>query len=105
MTCEVYIISNKDDLGQVVDAQATWDSLNKGVSAASVSTTGHWTQPPPKVCNVSYWPEAEETRVEGCLRLVRALAVEMHENWLEAMRYLNMDHLREHKKPMLRQAA
>jgi hypothetical protein len=36
---------------------------------------------------------------------VRALAVEMHENWLEAMRYLNMDHLAEHKKQMLRQAA
>jgi putative transposase len=35
---------------------------------------------------------------ESCLRLVRALAVEMHGNWLEAMRYLNMDHLREHKK-------
>ncbi|MGH6841764.1 MAG: transposase, partial [Methylocella sp.] len=42
---------------------------------------------------------------ESCLRLVRALAVETHENWLEAMRYLNMDHLREHKKLMLRQAA
>jgi putative transposase len=41
----------------------------------------------------------------SCLRLVRALAVEMHENWLEAMRYLSMDHLREHKKQMLRQAA
>ena len=24
---------------------------------------------------------------------MRALAVEMHENWLEAMRYLDMDHL------------
>jgi hypothetical protein len=35
---------------------------------------------------------------ESCLRLVRALAVEMHENWLEATRYLNMDHLKEHKK-------
>ena len=35
---------------------------------------------------------------ESCLRLVRALAVEMHENWLEAMRYLNMDHLAEYKK-------
>ncbi|MER9580374.1 IS256 family transposase, partial [Mesorhizobium sp. M0400] len=34
----------------------------------------------------------------SCLRLVRALAVEIHENWLEATRYLNMDHLREHKK-------
>src|SRR6185312_12419783 len=41
----------------------------------------------------------------SCLRLVRALAVEMHENWLEATRYLNMEHLREHKKEMLRQAA
>lgn len=38
----------------------------------------------------------------SCLRLVRALDVEMHENWLEAMRYLNMDHLAEHKKQMLR---
>ena len=35
---------------------------------------------------------------ESCLRLVRALAVETHENWLEATRYLNMDHLKEHKK-------
>ena len=31
---------------------------------------------------------------ESCLRLVRARAVEMHENWLEATRYLNMDHLK-----------
>ena len=42
---------------------------------------------------------------ESCLRLVRALAVEVHENWLEAIRYLNMEHLKEHKKQMLRQAA
>jgi putative transposase len=41
----------------------------------------------------------------SCLRLVRALAVEMHENWLEATRYLNMEHLREHKKEALRMAA
>ena len=34
----------------------------------------------------------------SCLRLVRALAVETHENWLEAIRYLNMDHLKEHNK-------
>jgi putative transposase len=34
-----------------------------------------------------------------------ALAVEMHENWLEAHRYLNMDDLREHKKEILRMAA
>jgi len=42
---------------------------------------------------------------ESCLRLIRALAVETHENWLEAIRYLNMEHLREHKKDVLRQAA
>ena len=42
---------------------------------------------------------------DACLRLVRALAVETHENWLEAHRYLNMNDLREHKKTNLRQAA
>jgi len=42
---------------------------------------------------------------EACLRLVRALAVETHENWLDAHRYLNMNDLREHKKTHLRQAA
>ena len=41
----------------------------------------------------------------ACLRLVRALAVETHENWLEAHRYLNMNDLKEHKKTYLRQAA
>lgn len=38
---------------------------------------------------------------ESCLRLVRALATEMHENWIEATRYLNMDLLKEHRKEML----
>jgi putative transposase len=42
---------------------------------------------------------------ESCLRLVRALAVEMHEAWLEATRYLNMEHLKEHKKEALRALA
>jgi putative transposase len=42
---------------------------------------------------------------ESCLRLVRALAVETHENWLEQHRYLNMEDLREHKKEQLRLAA
>jgi transposase-like protein len=42
---------------------------------------------------------------ESCLRLVRALAVEAHENWLEANPYLNMDDLKEHKKLQLREAA
>lgn len=39
---------------------------------------------------------------ESCLRLVRALAVEIHENWVEATRYLNMADLEEHKKEMIR---
>jgi len=43
--------------------------------------------------------------MESCLRLVRALAVETHENWLEGTRYLNMQHLVEYKKEALRQAA
>src|SRR5215208_2077028 len=41
----------------------------------------------------------------SCCRLVRALAVETHENWLEAHRYLNMEDLKEHKKNQLREAA
>jgi putative transposase len=41
----------------------------------------------------------------SCLRLVRALAVEMHENWIEAIRYLNMGDLKEHKKEQMRRAA
>jgi putative transposase len=39
----------------------------------------------------------------GCLRLVRALAVEMHENWIEAIRYLNMEPLQEQNKDLRRQ--
>jgi putative transposase len=35
----------------------------------------------------------------SCLRLVRTLAVEMHENWLGATR--NLKHLKEHKKDAL----
>ena len=42
---------------------------------------------------------------DSCLRLIRALAAETHENWLEANRYLNMNHLKEMKKADLRQAA
>jgi putative transposase len=34
----------------------------------------------------------------SCLRLIRALAAETHEDWLEANRYLNMELLKEHKK-------
>jgi transposase-like protein len=37
-------------------------------------------------------------------QLVRALAVETYENWLEAHRYLNMEDLKEHKKGTLREA-
>lgn len=42
---------------------------------------------------------------QSCLRLVRVLAVETNENWMEANRYINMDDLREHTKLALRQAA
>ncbi len=42
---------------------------------------------------------------ESCLRLVRALCVEIHEAWLEDNRYLNMDLLTEQKKERLRQVA
>ena len=41
----------------------------------------------------------------SCRRLVRASAVETHENGLEAHRYLNMDDLKVHQKAQLRQAA
>jgi transposase-like protein len=42
---------------------------------------------------------------DACRRLVRALAVETHEHWLEAHRYLNMNDLKELKKTQFRQAA
>jgi putative transposase len=38
----------------------------------------------------------------ACLRLVRALAVETHEDWVEPTRYLNMNLLKEHKKELMR---
>jgi putative transposase len=38
----------------------------------------------------------------ACLRLVRALAVEVDENWIEAMQYLNMEPLAEQKREALR---
>jgi len=41
----------------------------------------------------------------SCLRLMRALTVEIHEDWIEQHRYLNMELLREHKKLMLMKAA
>ncbi len=39
---------------------------------------------------------------DSCLRLVRALAAEIHEDWIEGTRYLNMDLLSEHKKEQLK---
>ena len=42
---------------------------------------------------------------DRCLRLVRALAIETHEDWLEQHRYVNMDDLLEHKNEALRRAA
>jgi len=40
--------------------------------------------------------------VAACLRLVRALAVELDETWIEAMQYLNMEPLIEQQKEALR---
>ena len=42
---------------------------------------------------------------ESCLRLIRALGAEMHENWIEAPRYLDMNLLKEHKKHELMKLA
>lgn len=42
---------------------------------------------------------------QSCLRLVRALAVETHENWIEAHRYLDMNLLKEHRKQARLQSA
>lgn len=39
---------------------------------------------------------------ESCLRLIRALAADTHEGWLEEHRYLNMQFLSEQKKEELR---
>jgi transposase-like protein len=41
----------------------------------------------------------------SCLRLVRALAIETHEEWLESARYLDMESLREQRKVKLAMAA
>ena len=41
----------------------------------------------------------------SCLRMIRALAIEMHENWIEATRYLSMEPLSEQKKEALRKIA
>lgn len=43
--------------------------------------------------------------VRSCLRLIRALAIEMHESWMEATRYLNMGPQSEQKKEALRKIA
>jgi len=37
----------------------------------------------------------------SCLRLIRALTGEFHEEWIEATRYLNMTFLKEHKKQLV----
>jgi putative transposase len=41
----------------------------------------------------------------SCLRLVRALAIETHEEWLENARYLDMEPLREQRKVQMAMAA
>ena len=42
---------------------------------------------------------------ESCLRLIRALAVEIHEDWVEAIRYLDMEVLKEQLKQQRREIA
>jgi len=42
---------------------------------------------------------------QSCLRLIRALASEQHEEWLDGPVYLDMQPLREHLKPSLQLAA
>ena len=59
----------------------------------------------PRGVDCGGYEEVRRTSLVGTDRLVRALAVEMHENWLEATRYLNMNHLKEHKKEALRAMA
>ncbi|MCC5833048.1 MAG: transposase, partial [Chlamydiales bacterium] len=34
----------------------------------------------------------------SCLRLIRALCIEQHEEWIQDKRYVNMDFYREEKK-------
>ena len=41
----------------------------------------------------------------SCIRLIRALAAEEHEDWREDHRYLNMEALNEHMKVPLLKAA
>jgi hypothetical protein len=52
-----------------------------------------------------FHPLGRQRAPKLCLRLIRALAAETHEEWLEANRYLNMDLLREHKKLTISLAA
>jgi hypothetical protein len=42
---------------------------------------------------------------QSCLRPVRALAVEMHESWIEAYRYIDMNLLKERRTQGLIQLA
>ena len=41
-------------------------------------------------------------KAESCLRLIRALEAEMHENWIKATKYLSMEFLKEHTKELMR---
>jgi putative transposase len=52
-------------------------------------------------CSAAAW----NPNAKFLLMLGLGMTVETHENWLEAMRYLNMDHLKEHRQELLRQAA
>ena len=51
--------------------------------------------------NEEIWRRTRVVRIfpnaESCLRLMRAFAAEVHEDWFEATRYLNMQLLTEHR--------
>ncbi len=50
-----------------------------------------------RTCVVRIFPNAE-----SCVRLILALAIEIHEGWQEGSRYLNMSLLTEQKKEQMR---
>lgn len=63
----------------------------------------------PKLCD---WVETSIEEVPhvlslaaACLRLVRALAAEMHQNWMEATSYLTVEYLKSTRKELMRRAA
>ena len=83
------------DEADVIDAQIAFH-LNAGVDFV-VATDNNSRDGTTEVL--------EEYDRAGCLRLIRALAVEIHEDWVEATRYLDMEVLKEQIKQQHRDLA